>query len=54
MFMPQIFFLGLFVVLGQILNAKGRFGPMMWTPVLTNVVVIGSTGAYWYINRSTT
>jgi putative peptidoglycan lipid II flippase len=51
MFMPQIFFLGLFVVLGQILNAKGRFGPMMWTPVLTNVVVIGSTGAYWYINR---
>jgi putative peptidoglycan lipid II flippase len=52
MFMPQIFFLGLFVVLGQILNAKGRFGPMMWTPVLTNVVVIGSTGAYWYINRS--
>ncbi|MFL6114560.1 MAG: lipid II flippase MurJ, partial [Catenulispora sp.] len=52
MFMPQIFFLGLFVVLGQVLNAKGRFGPMMWTPVLTNVVVIGSTGAYWYINRS--
>ena len=52
MFMPQIFFLGLFVVLGQILNAKGRFGPMMWTPVLTNVVVIGSTGAYWYINKS--
>uniref|UniRef100_UPI00189220DA murein biosynthesis integral membrane protein MurJ n=1 Tax=Catenulispora pinisilvae TaxID=2705253 RepID=UPI00189220DA len=51
MFMPQIFFLGLFVVLGQILNAKGRFGPMMWTPVLTNVVVIGSTSAYWYINR---
>ncbi|MBW8805048.1 MAG: murein biosynthesis integral membrane protein MurJ [Catenulisporales bacterium] len=52
MFMPQIFFLGLFVVLGQVLNAKGRFGPMMWTPVLTNIVVIGSTGAYWYINRS--
>jgi putative peptidoglycan lipid II flippase len=52
MFMPQIFFLGLFVVLGQILNAKGRFGPMMWTPVLTNVVVIASTGSYWYINHS--
>ncbi|NUP53254.1 MAG: murein biosynthesis integral membrane protein MurJ, partial [Catenulispora sp.] len=52
MFMPQIFFLGLFVVLGQILNAKGRFGPMMWTPVLTNVVVIASTGAYWYLNHN--
>ncbi|GAA1958840.1 hypothetical protein GCM10009838_13800 [Catenulispora subtropica] len=51
MFMPQIFFLGLFVVLGQILNAKGKFGPMMWTPVLTNVVVIASTSAYWYLNH---
>jgi putative peptidoglycan lipid II flippase len=52
MFMPQIFFLGLFVVLGQVLNAKGKFGPMMWTPVLTNVVVIASTGAYWYLNHN--
>jgi len=25
--LPQIFFLGLFALLGQIANAKGKFGP---------------------------
>ncbi|MEV6328734.1 murein biosynthesis integral membrane protein MurJ [Streptomyces sp. NPDC051909] len=39
--LPQILFLGLFTLLGQVLNARGRFGAMMWTPVLNNVVVIG-------------
>lgn len=38
--LPQIFFLGLFSILGQILNAKGKFGPMMWAPILNNLVVI--------------
>ncbi|MFB6621843.1 murein biosynthesis integral membrane protein MurJ [Streptomyces sp. NPDC056374] len=38
--LPQIFFLGLFTLLGQVLNARGRFGAMMWTPVLNNVVVV--------------
>ncbi|MFF5972175.1 murein biosynthesis integral membrane protein MurJ [Streptomyces sp. NPDC012769] len=38
--LPQIFFLGLFTLLGQVLNARGRFGAMMWTPVLNNLVVI--------------
>jgi putative peptidoglycan lipid II flippase len=38
--LPQIFFLGIFTMLGQVLNARGRFGPMMWTPVLNNAVVI--------------
>ncbi|MCI4041235.1 murein biosynthesis integral membrane protein MurJ [Streptomyces sp. TRM75563] len=44
--LPQIFFLGLFTLLGQILNARGRFGAMMWTPVLNNVVVIAVFGLY--------
>lgn len=44
--LPQIFFLGLFTVLGQVLNARGRFGAMMWTPVLNNVVVIAVFGLY--------
>ncbi|MEU8619710.1 murein biosynthesis integral membrane protein MurJ [Streptomyces sp. NPDC048623] len=39
--LPQILFLGLFTLLGQVLNARGRFGAMMWTPVLNNIVVIG-------------
>jgi len=41
--MPQIFFYGLFTVTGQLLNARGRFGPMMWAPVLNNVVAIATT-----------
>ncbi|MGX1883870.1 murein biosynthesis integral membrane protein MurJ [Streptomyces sp. NPDC055287] len=44
--LPQIFFLGLFTLLGQILNARGRFGAMMWTPVLNNVVVIAVFGLF--------
>ncbi|MFF8603892.1 murein biosynthesis integral membrane protein MurJ [Streptomyces sp. NPDC015232] len=39
--LPQILFLGLFTLLGQVLNARGRFGAMMWAPVLNNLVVIG-------------
>nr|WP_308294665.1 murein biosynthesis integral membrane protein MurJ [Streptomyces sp. JJ66] len=44
--LPQIFFLGLFTLLGQVLNARGHFGAMMWTPVLNNVVVIAVFGLY--------
>ncbi|MBT2488889.1 murein biosynthesis integral membrane protein MurJ [Streptomyces sp. ISL-96] len=44
--LPQIFFLGLFTLLGQILNARGRFGAMMWTPVLNNAVVIAVFALY--------
>ena len=40
--LPTIFFMGVHVVMGQVLNARGRFGAMMWTPVLNNVVVIFS------------
>lgn len=40
--LPQIFFYGLYSMLGQVLNARGRFGPMMWTPILNNVVVIAT------------
>ncbi|MEU7719462.1 murein biosynthesis integral membrane protein MurJ [Streptomyces tibetensis] len=44
--LPQIFFYGLFGILGQVLNARERFGAMMWTPVLNNVVLIGMFAAY--------
>ncbi|MEU9319800.1 murein biosynthesis integral membrane protein MurJ [Streptomyces sp. NPDC048295] len=47
--LPQILFYGLFTLLGQVLNARGRFGAMMWTPVLNNVVVIGVFGLHLYI-----
>lgn len=39
--LPQIFFYGLYAVLGQILNSYGSFGPYMWAPVVNNVVAIG-------------
>jgi len=38
--LPQIFFLGLYALLGQIANSKSIFGPMMWAPVLNNLVSI--------------
>ena len=47
--LPQIFFYGISVMLGQILNAKDSYGPVMWTPVLANVVQIAALGAYLWI-----
>ncbi|MFD7690683.1 murein biosynthesis integral membrane protein MurJ [Streptomyces sp. NPDC059781] len=44
--LPQILFLGLFTLLGQVLNARGRFGAMMWAPVLNNLVVMTVFGLY--------
>ncbi|MFC7594339.1 murein biosynthesis integral membrane protein MurJ [Terrabacter sp. GCM10028922] len=38
--LPQIFFYGLFALLGQILNARGRFGAFAWAPFTANVVAV--------------
>ncbi|MGJ1654930.1 murein biosynthesis integral membrane protein MurJ [Clavibacter sepedonicus] len=38
--LPQILFYGLYAVLGEVLNARGSFGPFTWAPVLNNVVAI--------------
>ncbi|KXZ57409.1 putative peptidoglycan biosynthesis protein MviN [Brevibacterium ravenspurgense] len=38
--LPQLFFYGLYTMLGQVLNANSSFGPYMWAPVLNNVVAI--------------
>jgi putative peptidoglycan lipid II flippase len=35
---PQLFFYGLYAMLGEVLNARSAFGPYMWAPVLNNVV----------------
>ncbi|WP_321573352.1 murein biosynthesis integral membrane protein MurJ, partial [Georgenia subflava] len=43
---PQVFFYGMYTVLGQILNARGIFGPYMWAPALNNVVAIAGLGVY--------
>jgi putative peptidoglycan lipid II flippase len=38
--LPQVFWYGLYTMLGQILNARGSFGPFMWAPVVNNIVGI--------------
>jgi putative peptidoglycan lipid II flippase len=38
--LPQVFFYGMFVLVGQILNARGKFGPMMWAPIANNVISV--------------
>ena len=38
--LPQIFFLGLFTMLGQVANSRGSFAPLMWAPIANNLVVI--------------
>ncbi|MET9883034.1 murein biosynthesis integral membrane protein MurJ [Streptomyces sp. NPDC006430] len=49
--LPQILFYGLFTLLGQVLNARGRFGAMMWTPVLNNIVIIAVFGLFLYLSH---
>ena len=38
--LPQLFFYGLYSILGEVLNARSSFGPFMWAPVLNNIVAI--------------
>jgi len=44
--LPQIFFLGLFTMLGQVANARGSFGPLMWAPIANNIVGIALFGGF--------
>ena len=44
--LPQVFFYGMFVLLGQILNAHERFGPMMWAPIANNVIAVAMLVTY--------
>ena len=38
--LPQILFYGIFALLGQVANSRGSFAPMMWAPIVNNLVVI--------------
>jgi putative peptidoglycan lipid II flippase len=44
--LPQVFFYGMFVLIGQVLNARGSFGPMMWAPIANNVISVAVLVAY--------
>lgn len=47
--LPQIFFYGAFFLIGQILNARDKFGPMMWAPIANNVVAITVLSIYLFV-----
>lgn len=47
--MPQVFFYGLFVLLGQLLNSRERFGPMMWAPIANNLVALCILSLYAFM-----
>lgn len=51
---PQLFFYGAYALLGQVLNARGSFGPYMWAPVVNNVVSIAGFGAFALVIGTTT
>ncbi|QEO14529.1 murein biosynthesis integral membrane protein MurJ [Agromyces intestinalis] len=44
--LPQIFFYGMYSLLGEVLNAKRVFGPFTWVPVLNNVVALAGLGVF--------
>src|SRR4051812_7365161 len=44
--LPQIFFYGIYTMLGQVLNSRRSFGPMMWAPIANNVIVIAVALAF--------
>ena len=44
--LPQVFFYGMFVLVGQVLNSRGSFGPMMWAPIANNVIAVGVLVVY--------
>lgn len=43
---PQVLFYGIYTLLGQVLNARGSFGPYMWAPVVNNIVAIAALLAF--------
>ena len=44
--LPQIFFYAVYSLLGEVLNARGVFGPFTWAPLLNNVVAIAGLVAF--------
>jgi len=44
--LPEIFFYGMAALFAALLNTRGHFAAPMWTPILNNVVVILTAGAF--------
>ncbi|HEX8779800.1 MAG TPA: murein biosynthesis integral membrane protein MurJ [Nocardioides sp.] len=48
--LPQVFFYGMFVLVGQVLNARGTFGPMMWAPIANNLIAVAMLVTYLVVH----
>lgn len=44
--LPQLFFYGLYALVGETLNARRVFGPYTWAPIVNNVVSIAGFGIF--------
>lgn len=51
---PQVFFYGLYTLLGQVLNARKQFGPYMWAPAVNNIISIVGFALFLVIFGSAT
>lgn len=51
--LPQIFFYGLFSLLGQVLNAHNAFKAYAWAPVVNNIVAIAGLLVFIFVAGST-
>ena len=47
---PQMLFYGLYSLLGQVLAARGSFGPYMWSPVINNLVSMAGLAVFIMVN----
>lgn len=44
--LPMLFFTGMSVIIGAVLNVRGRFAAPMWVPIINNLTVIAACGVY--------
>lgn len=44
--LPQVLFYAVYSLLGQVLNARGRFGAFTWAPVVNNIVALAGLGVF--------
>jgi len=47
--LPQILFYALYSLLGEVLNARGKFGPFTWAPVANNVVMLSGLIVFQFL-----
>lgn len=47
--LPQIFFYGLYAMLSQVLNSRGKFGAPMFAPIANNIIAIATFGLFIFV-----